>query len=196
AIEILTEPCTLTDGAHHGAKGGAIPADLGNAAIIGHRMQLECEVLRVREALHRAARKYLLEQGTAFDRHAGERCGIFTLQVNADRAHRAADAAEEISLDREHARIGQPHGDLLAHQLLELTDALLIDDTRPDGPATWPGEDVPVPQMRLPPSLHVGLHPFEHARQQLAIDRLGAHARWKIEERVDGGTLHRRQVIE
>ena len=49
-----------------------------------------------------------------------------------------------------------------------------------DGPAPGPGEDVPVLEPRLLPSLHVGAHPLEDRRDQLAIDGFGAHAGRKI----------------
>jgi len=69
-------------------------------------MQLEGNILRVREALHGGSGEHLLEQPAPFHRHAVERRGVLALQVNAHGAYRAADATKEIALDGEHTRIG------------------------------------------------------------------------------------------
>ena len=159
-------------------------------------MQLQGDVLGVGKALHRGTGEYLFEQRSALESHAVQCRGVLALQVNSHRAGRAADTAEQIPLDGEDPRVRQTHHDLVAHQPLQLPDAALIHDPGADGAATGPGEDVPVLQSRLLSTLHVRSHPFEDGRDQLAIDRLGAHAGRKIEECVDGRALHGRQVIK
>src|SRR5215470_543915 len=131
-IEILSEPRAFPNGAHDRTEGCTIPADLGDAAIIRLGMQLEGEVLGVREALHGRSGKYLLEQRATFERCPVERPGVLALQMDAYRAGRATDAAEQIALDREYSRVGQAHGHFVAHQRLELADAVLLDDPSAD----------------------------------------------------------------
>src|SRR5215468_3845873 len=189
AIEILSEPRAFPDGAHHRTEGCTIPADLGDAAVIRLGMQLEGEVLGVRKALHGRSGKYLLEQRATFERYAVERGGVLALQMDAYRAGRATDAAEKIALDREYSRVGQAHGDFVAHQRLELADAVLLDDPSADRATAGPGEEVPVLQPRLRTAFHVGTHALEDYREQLAIDRLRAHAWREVEERIDGRAL-------
>src|SRR5215469_6773134 len=116
--------------------------------------------------------------------------------MNADRAGRAADTAEEIPFDREHARVRQAHRDLVAHQLLELSDTVLFDDARADRATPGPGEDVPVLQPRLRAPFHVRPHALEERRHKLTVDLLWAHAGREVKEGVDGGPLDRRQIVE
>src|SRR4029077_1424614 len=85
----------------------------------------------------------------ALQSHPIERRGVLALQVNTHRAGRAADAAEQISLDREDPRVRQTHDDLVAHQPLQLPDAALVHNPGADGAAPGPGEDVPVLEPRL-----------------------------------------------
>src|SRR5262249_22274685 len=196
AVEIFTEPGTFADGSDHRAERCTIPADFGDAAVIRHRMQLERYVFRVWEALHGRAGEYLLEQRATLHGHAVERGRVFALQVDADRAGRATDAAEEIPFDREHARVRQAHRDLLAHQPLELPEAGLFDDPGADRATPRPREEGPVLQPRLRAPFHIGPHAVEKRRQQLTVHLFWAHAGWEVEEGVDGGALDRRQVVE
>ena len=110
-----------------------------------------------------------------------ERRGVVALQVNGDRARRAADAAEQLPFGGEHARIGQSDGDLVAHEPLKIADALLIDDARTDRAAAGPRQDVPVLQAsarsRRPCT---GFMRSSIGRQQFAIDGLRAHAGRKL----------------
>src|SRR5215831_19910502 len=115
--------------------------------------------------------------------------------MNSDRSCRAADAAKEIAFDREHAGVRQSHGDFVAHQLLELSDAALLDDPGTDRATSRPGEDVPVFQARLRPPFHVRAHALEKRRHELTMDLFRAHTGWKVEEGVYGGALDGRQIV-
>src|SRR4029077_14678310 len=96
AVEIFAKPSTLTDGANDGADRGAVPAEFRDAPVVRDGMQLEIGILGIREAEHRSAREYLLEQRATGDCDLIERGGIFALQANPARTPGPADATEQI----------------------------------------------------------------------------------------------------
>ena len=86
--------------------------------------QLQRLHVRVRERLHVRAGEALLQQLAAFLGGGVERGRVGGLQMDRDRARRAADAAEQLAFVHEHARVGKPDDDFVAHDAFELADAL------------------------------------------------------------------------
>ena len=122
AVEVLAEPGAVAQRAHDGAERGAIPADFGDAPVVGFGAQLQRLHVRVRERLHVRAGERPLEELAAFLGRGIERRRVGGLQVDRHRARRAADAAEQLALVHEHARVGNADDDFVAHDALELAD--------------------------------------------------------------------------
>ncbi len=166
AVEVLAEPGAVAQRAHDGAERCAIPADFGDAPVVGLGSQLQRLHVRVREGLHVRAGERPLQELAAFLGRGIERCRVGGLQVDRDRARGAADAAEQLALVHEHARVGNADDDFVAHDALELADPVVVDDARADRAAARPQQDVPVLETRLLLALHVRLHALDELAER------------------------------
>ena len=66
AVEIFAEPRAVAERAHDSAERRAVPADFGDAPVVGLRAQLQRLHVRVRERLHVRAGECSLQQLAAF----------------------------------------------------------------------------------------------------------------------------------
>ncbi len=193
---MFAQPHAFAHRADHRAQLAAVPAGLGQAAVVGADAQLRADRIGFRKRLHVRARELLLKQLATLAGDTRQRFGVAALQVDLDRARRAAETAEQVALGGEGAGVGKADHHFIAHDALELADARLVLDPRADGAAAGPQQQVPVLELWLLVAGHVGRQAFADDAAHLGIHHRRRHARRKTEEGVDGRAFYRRQVVQ
>ena len=193
---MLAQPLPVAQRAYHGAELRAPPADFGQATVVGIDAQFRRAAVGAGPGLHVGTGETVRKRLAARLRGARQRIAIAVLQVDGDRARGAAEAAEQLALAGEGARVREADHDLVAHDALQFADVVRVHHARAQRAAARPQVEIPVAQLRTFLAVHVGAHALQQDRGDLAVHPLRAHAGREVEEGVDGRALHRRQVVD
>ena len=193
-VEIFADPQTIAKGLDDGGHGGAIPAHLGQAPVLGHQPKLGSGEIESGFWPDLGAGQVPLHYGHALPGRLIEFGQPTPLDQQGDAVF-TVKTAKQGPLTAKHPGVGNAHQQLLHQELLQRLDLVILLWPHPDLGTARVAQDVVVLEDRLLLPFHIGVEAGNQGIDHLLPLGLEIDPGGETHPDVDGVPLHIRQVV-